>query len=336
VALSVLAMLCLLNTPSHYLNVCQENKVKLFETVVQFDPNILQSGGGSGLGLFISNAIVKRHPGGVIGVMPGGVEAVESDGDGDGVRLDASATATTGCIFYIEVDGCLGKTTQEPERKLSVSTHRLNFSRRTAGGGSNDYSHRTNVSKGSVGHMETFLENRKSSWSPEDSVSEFDTLLESCGHMEIFDRVLVVEDSKFNRKMMVKALSSYAKEVCLAEDGVEAVTAVRKGVANLEPPYDVIFMDSLMPNMNGIDATKIILRELKFPNPIVAVTGNMLPEDVREFEDAGVRTVLGKPLQLDELDRVLKGKRCCCVDASLSCTAAVFLLTVYDHCIHSA
>jgi CheY-like chemotaxis protein len=123
----------------------------------------------------------------------------------------------------------------------------------------------------------------------------------------MFDKVLVVEDSKFNRKMMGKILSSYAKKIVMAEDGVEGVAAVRESMANKEAHFDIIFMDSLMPNMNEIDATKCILRELKFPNPIVAITGNMLPDDVKEFEDAGALTVLGKPLQLDRLNDVLRG-----------------------------
>ena len=51
--------------------------MKLFENVIQFNPNDLQNGGGSGLGLFISNAIIKRHSGGDIGVMPGGGDCEE-------------------------------------------------------------------------------------------------------------------------------------------------------------------------------------------------------------------------------------------------------------------
>ena len=257
----------------------QENQAKLFETVVQFDPNILQSGGGSGLGLFISHAIMKRHPGGVIGIMPGGVEAVTRAGGEEGMLLVSSDTASTGSMFFIELDGRLNENNQSLQRDLSLTLNNGTISR--------------HLSLGSVGVLDTYHENSKS----QDEDDEID----------MFEKVLVVEDSKFNRKMMIKALTPYAKEVILAEDGVEAVAAVRECKENLKPPYDVIFMDSLMPNMNGIDATKIILRELKFPNPIVAVTGNMLPDDVREFEDAGACTVLGKPLQLEKLAVVVKG-----------------------------
>jgi two-component system sensor histidine kinase/response regulator len=134
----------------------------------------------------------------------------------------------------------------------------------------------------------------------------------------------VVEDSKFNRKMMKKALARYATDICMAEDGVEAVEAVQRCIENNEPPYDVIFMDSLMPNMNGIDATKIIIKELNFPNPVIAVTGNMLPEDVKDFESAGVLTVLGKPLELERLHDVLHGE---CLPQVCMLLADIFLMS---------
>lgn len=240
---------------------------------MQFDPNSLQNGGGSGLGLFISNAIMKRHSGGMIGIMPGGVET--DPFDEDGVHLISSDSTMKGCAFFIEMDGLmtLGDTNDQLERDSKSS--------RVAKSSNEDH----------VTDVEPFTDNRR----------------ESDASEELLTRVLVVEDSKFNRKMMTKALSAYAQTVDLAEDGVEAVNAVTETISKNEPHFDVIFMDSLMPNMNGIEATKIIRKKLNFPNPIVAVTGNMLPEDVKEFEDAGAIAVLGKPLILDELERVLKG-----------------------------
>ena len=218
--------------------------------------------------------------------MPGGVKSVGSAGDEGGVQLSSSETASTGSMFFMEMDGYVNanKETSKKEKDAAIiKTQQVELSQRT------------NVDTLQI----TEIRDQES--------QKFETV-----EFEMFEKVLVVEDSKFNRKMMAKALSSYAKEVVMAEDGVEAVAAVRKNVANGEEPlYDVIFMDSLMPNMNGIDATKISLRELKFPNPVIAVTGNMLPEDVKEFQDAGVFTVLGKPLELEKLDEVLKGNLNC-------------------------
>lgn len=251
--------------------ISEVNKAKLFDSVIQFNVNELQSGGGSGLGLFISNAIMKRHPGGHIGVMPGGV-SMEGCGSEEGcVHLKANNSSPSGCIFFIEMEGYLNYDQQFATDNGGLTSN------------TQDYSNRyTRV--GSFSHYDDLAD---------------DTYA--------FDKVLVTDDSKFNRKMMGKALANYAKEIVMAGDGEEAVAAVRQCEENHEQPFDIIFMDSLMPNMNGIDATKVILQELKFRNPIVAVTGNMLPEDVKDFESAGVRTVLGKPLDLGQFHEVLRG-----------------------------
>ena len=254
--------------------ISEENKAKLFESVVQFDANVLQSGGGSGLGLFISNAIMKRHSGGCIGVMPGGVSVKGRGGEEGTVHLEASDTSSSGCIFYIEIDGSIVETQCSPNDATMATQGSLNV-------------------KPSLEYSISDVKSFKSADSDE---------------CRMFDKVLVAEDSKFNRKMMKKALNKYATEIIMAVDGREAVEAVRQCIERQEQPYDVIFMDSLMPNMNGIDATRIIIKELKFPNPVIAVTGNMLPEDVRDFESAGVLTVLGKPLELDKLSDILRGK----------------------------
>ena len=254
--------------------ISEENKAKLFESVVQFDANVLQSGGGSGLGLFISNAIMKRHSGGCIGVMPGGVSVKGRGGEEGTVHLEASDTSSSGCVFYIEIDGSIVETQCSPNDATMATQGSLNV-------------------KPSLEYSISDVKSFKSADSDE---------------CRMFDKVLVAEDSKFNRKMMKKALNKYATEIIMAVDGREAVEAVRQCIERQEQPYDVIFMDSLMPNMNGIDATRIIIKELKFPNPVIAVTGNMLPEDVRDFESAGVLTVLGKPLELDKLSDILRGK----------------------------
>ena len=118
-------------------------------------------------------------------------------------------------------------------------------------------------------------------------------------------RVLIVDDSSFNRKMMRKVLETYYGEVAEAADGMEAVQmvedAMRRG-AN----FDAIFMDSVMPRMGGIEATTII-RQIEYSGLIVGVTGNALPEDIAEFTKSGANRVLTKPLQLQHVTAVLSG-----------------------------
>ncbi len=125
-----------------------------------------------------------------------------------------------------------------------------------------------------------------------------------------FGRALAVDDSQFNRKMMGHALREYFEEVSYACDGDEAV-AIVDGVMhsnlNLDVrPIDIIFMDSVMPKICGVDACQMI-RNLGYSNMIVGVTGNVLPADIAAFMRAGANKVLGKPLNLNDLDDVLNG-----------------------------
>ena len=71
--------------------------------------------------------------------------------------------------------------------------------------------------------------------------------------------------------------------------------------------YDVIFMDYIMPNMSGVEATRNI-RELGIKSKIFGVTGNLLKEDVAEFESAGAQRVIGKPFQLESIYDIIRGR----------------------------
>ena len=68
--------------------------------------------------------------------------------------------------------------------------------------------------------------------------------------------------------------------------------------------YDVIFMDFVMPKMNGPDATREI-RALGFTGKVIGVTGNALPCDIKEFQQKGADAVLIKPVELDTIRRKL-------------------------------
>ena len=72
---------------------------------------------------------------------------------------------------------------------------------------------------------------------------------------------------------------------------------------------DMIFMDSIMPVMNGLQATQCI-RRMGYINPIVGVTGNSLPEQITEFMDHGATHVLSKPVQFDVLQKLISGMYC--------------------------
>jgi len=113
---------------------------------------------------------------------------------------------------------------------------------------------------------------------------------------------LIVEDNKANQ-MLLKLLLIDRGVMCdIAADGLIALEMCRT------KKYDLILMDENMPNMNGMEATKI-LREDKSYNaittPIVAVTANALQGDREVFLNSGMNDYLTKPIDNKELDRVL-------------------------------
>lgn len=115
-------------------------------------------------------------------------------------------------------------------------------------------------------------------------------------------KVLLVEDNKANQLLMKILLEERNLEVDIANDGLEAISAYS---AN---HYDIILMDENMPNMGGIEASKEIqmLESYKEQQtPIIAVTANALSEDKKRFLNAGMHDYIAKPINQDELDRVL-------------------------------
>jgi CheY-like chemotaxis protein len=120
---------------------------------------------------------------------------------------------------------------------------------------------------------------------------------------------LVVDDSTLNRKMFARHLQSLGvMNITQACNGLEAVQAVQQRLApnSEERLFDIIFMDCVMPVMGGNEAVKKI-RELGYTGAIVTVTGNGLPEDVRESFASGSNQVLVKPVDGVKIEKVLRG-----------------------------
>ena len=115
--------------------------------------------------------------------------------------------------------------------------------------------------------------------------------------------ILVVDDAEANRDLVSTILRSVGLAVDLAENGVEAVEAVKAKA------YDLVLMDVQMPVMDGIRATQVI-RGLHGPRsgvPIVALSANVLPEQVASYRAAGVDAHLGKPINPAELLATIAG-----------------------------
>lgn len=111
-------------------------------------------------------------------------------------------------------------------------------------------------------------------------------------------QVLLVEDNLTNQRIAAEILQLAGITVETAANGVEAVRAVKKRA------YDGILMDIQMPEMDGIEATKIIRRESQVP--IIAMTAHALSDDRTKCLDAGMNDYILKPIDRKELFAALR------------------------------
>jgi PAS domain S-box-containing protein len=113
----------------------------------------------------------------------------------------------------------------------------------------------------------------------------------------ISGRILIVDDQKHNRDVVQKLLKDVGHKVEVATNGAEAIMAVQSNV------YDLVLMESQMPVMDGVAAARAI-RALDYPSryvPIIAITGNVSPQQVRSFKEAGMNDYLAKPFKRGKL-----------------------------------
>ncbi|TGN90194.1 response regulator [Bradyrhizobium yuanmingense] len=106
-------------------------------------------------------------------------------------------------------------------------------------------------------------------------------------------KVLVAEDDAVNRMVVSKMLGAFDIELRVVTDGTEAVAAACEG------NYDVVLMDVRMPDMDGLAATRAIRAQGgRFEAlPIIALTANAFPEDIKICREAGMSDFLAKPLR---------------------------------------
>jgi signal transduction histidine kinase/DNA-binding response OmpR family regulator len=117
-------------------------------------------------------------------------------------------------------------------------------------------------------------------------------------------KALVVEDNPVNSKMILRTLEKLGIESDTAKDGQESVNMYMKS------RYNIIFMDIQMPVMNGVDATRAIIKYEKKNHlthtPIVAVTTNALKGDRERYLSEGMDEYIAKPIDLNKFITVLK------------------------------
>jgi len=122
-----------------------------------------------------------------------------------------------------------------------------------------------------------------------------------------YGKVLVVDDTETNLYVAVRIMKLYKLQIETATNGREAVDKVKNGNV-----YDIIFMDHMMPEMDGMEATRII-REWEIEQnakaskhiPIVALTANAVTGQADIFLENGFDAFISKPLDIHQLDITL-------------------------------
>ncbi|MDO3377764.1 response regulator [Geoalkalibacter halelectricus] len=119
------------------------------------------------------------------------------------------------------------------------------------------------------------------------------------GKTPISQRILLVEDSPVNQKLMQTLLGKRGHQLATAENGREALELLAGGT------FDLILVDMQMPVMDGIELTQIIRRGdggLCDPNiPIIGTTAHAYEEEREQFRAAGLDHCLAKPFKIQEL-----------------------------------
>ncbi|RYF88451.1 MAG: response regulator, partial [Caulobacteraceae bacterium] len=127
--------------------------------------------------------------------------------------------------------------------------------------------------------------------------------VESAGNLGL--RVLAAEDNSVNQLVLKTLLHQLGVDIRVVDDGVEAVAAWEA------EPWDIILMDVQMPRMDGPSATRAIRdREIalgRARTPIIALTANVMADQIAAYMEAGMDACVGKPLQIGALITAMRG-----------------------------
>lgn len=118
-----------------------------------------------------------------------------------------------------------------------------------------------------------------------------------------YARVLIVDDNDVNLRVAEGVLKLYGVTCILARSGKEAIDLLK------DQDIDIVFMDHMMPEMDGIEAAKIIRRiggEYGRNLPIIALTANAVNDAKNLFKNNGFQDFIAKPISIKRIDSVLR------------------------------
>ncbi|HEY8365484.1 MAG TPA: ATP-binding protein, partial [Haloplasmataceae bacterium] len=158
------------------------------------------------------------------------------------------------------------------------------------------------VSKENVGSIFSFITKFKITSYYRQKVSEMIDVDNDTFSALIKDKkILVCEDNLINQVLIKEIFALFnKKDIDIAKDGFEAINKCKDKL------YDCILMDIKMPNLNGLEATKIIKNLIQYKNvPIIALTANVFSDQIKEYLLVGMIDYLSKPIDIKKLKNVL-------------------------------
>jgi osomolarity two-component system sensor histidine kinase SLN1 len=297
---------------------------KIFEPFVQGDLGLSKKYGGTGLGLSICSQLA--------GLMKGTIGLKSEVGHGSVFtmviplkhiqsRADSTASSTN-----VNIEG-----SASPRRSLSIDGHDAMSTRsmQSAQGppavaavtSTGPVAFDVDVQPRLVGLSQPFFASNAPLESPNSQAAAMQRVEAEATKRGGKVKVLVAEDNKTNQEVVLRMLKlEDVYDVTVAKDGQEALDKVKESMER-QTPYNLIFMDVQMPNLDGLQSTRLI-RQSGFSSPIVALTAYAEESNVKvrfastwaqsvliypqECLESGMDFFLSKPIRRPALKHVLK------------------------------
>jgi len=146
--------------------------------------------------------------------------------------------------------------------------------------------------------VDAALRAREAVLASDEPASDFDRTLAARAPL----RILVAEDNEINRQVALRMLGGFGYRADVAQDGAQVIDAVR------QRRYDLVLMDIQMPKVDGIEAIRYIVQNVPPPRRprIVAMSANVMREDVEAALATGADEYIGKPFAASELRAALE------------------------------
>ncbi|KAF2713705.1 hypothetical protein K504DRAFT_144615 [Pleomassaria siparia CBS 279.74] len=286
---------------------------KIFEPFVQGDLGLSKKFGGTGLGLSICSQLA--------GLMKGTIQLKSELGHGSVFtmmiplrhlisRADSTASSTNvnqldsgSARQSLSIEGnhppnddAISGRSVQPEMSKQVTT---------AAASSGPIAFETDSKPRLVGLSTPFFASTAPLESPNSQSAAMHRVEVEATRRGDKVKVLVAEDNKTNQEVVLRMLKlEDVYDVTVAKDGQEALDKVKESMER-QTPYNLIFMDVQMPNLDGLQSTRLI-RESGFSAPIVALTAFSEESNVKECLDSGMDFFLSKPIRRPALKHVLK------------------------------